>query len=527
MATGTSALAGFAQGFAQSYNQQKQQQLEAELESRHNLAGIYASALPNMRPEAQMEALQRMASIYTTPIHKKLDKNLTDIGSLANPPASYQQMAQGAGQPLSSLPTFNPTTEVSTGELASTAKVPAPPPYTPFYSPEEKSQMAASATGAQTNAQIQAELQAREEAGKRLGLSGQQLQYFVENKVPPLARYQAKMIVNPADPSQPVYVGFNPQTNSYYDPQTQEPISNAIPWVNAVNAPSSTTGKVNPVVQAETGPPPNPKDYKGGTKDPAYLSAAQEWGKRAEEVTNRMAAASGAARGQAYNLTRPVAAINPETGEVQYMAAGQAFSSGAAPAGAGATAMSKAAQFGEMKTASQSARSAIQSLDRDFTPDQIAKLTLAMSHRDPGVMSNEIQTLLGTQQLTPAQQDFVVWVTQLQERALSLRNVAGMGAGSDQLRNAILATLPGVKSGNKQMALKQLDAFDNQVALLERGVPKVRGQGGVTPPPKPGASSNANAVGVHGTPVGTVRKGYRFLGGDESRQESWQKVGGS
>jgi hypothetical protein len=109
-----------------------------------------------------------------------------------------------------------------------------------------------------------------------------------------------------------------------------------------------------------------------------------------------------------------------------------------------------------------------------------------MSHRDPGVMSNEVQTLLGTQQLTPAQQDFVVWVAQLQERALSLRNVAGMGAGSDQLRNAILATLPGVKSGNKQMALKQLDAFDNQVALLERGVPKVRGQGGVTPPPKPG-----------------------------------------
>jgi ribosomal protein S20 len=141
--------------------------------------------------------------------------------------------------------------------------------------------------------------------------------------------------------------------------------------------------------------------------------------------------------------------------------------------------MSKQAQFSEMHTAVTKARSAINNLDRDFTPDQIGKLTLAMRHTDdPTVFKNEMETFLGTQQLTPAQQDFVVWVAQLNERAMSLRNVAGMGQGSDQLRTAIQATLPNAKSGSKEMALKQLAAFENQLNMLEKGVPTLPGRTG-------------------------------------------------
>ena len=44
-------------------------------------------------------------------------------------------------------------------------------------------------------------------------------------------------------------------------------------------------------------------------------------------------------------------------------------------------------------------------------------------------------------------------------------------AGSDQLRAAIRATLPSAKSGDRDLMLKQLNAFDQQVDALHTGVP--------------------------------------------------------
>ncbi len=142
------------------------------------------------------------------------------------------------------------------------------------------------------------------------------------------------------------------------------------------------------------------------------------------------------------------------------------------PAGPGASSMSKEAQFSEMKVASGNARSAIQNLDKPFTAPQIAKLRIASTSGERGVFGSVIETMVGTQQLTEKQQDFLVWINQLNERALSLRNVAGMGQGAEDLRKAIQRTLPSALSGNKELMMKQLDAFDNQVSLLEKGIPK-------------------------------------------------------
>lgn len=147
-----------------------------------------------------------------------------------------------------------------------------------------------------------------------------------------------------------------------------------------------------------------------------------------------------------------------------------------AGASAAEHAMSKEAQFGEIHSAIDKGREAINKLDQPLSAEQIGKLTLAMKHTsDPGVWRTELESFLGTQRLTPSQQDLVVWLGQLNERALSLRNVAGMGQGSDSMRAAIQATLPSIKSGNKEMMLKQLAAFENQTTLLEKGVPKMPG----------------------------------------------------
>lgn len=218
-------------------------------------------------------------------------------------------------------------------------------------------------------------------------------------------------------------------------------------------------GSVKPEIYAQLGAPP--------MNDPEKLKA---WGTAAEAITNRMASSGAAARGAAYGAYRPVQAINPETGNVEWQYAKQAVASGAAPAGPGAKAMSQQAQFKDIETASVKTRDAIKNLDVDFTPEQRAKLIFAMDQQEPGLIHNMSDAMLGTERLTDKQKDFVIWATQMQERALSLRSVAGMGQGSESLRAAIQATLPNVRSADKNYALKQMDAFDQQVAALKPGI---------------------------------------------------------
>lgn len=280
-------------------------------------------------------------------------------------------------------------------------------------------------------------------------------------------RFEPKEVAGPD--GKPMFANYDPSTGKYFDAQGRE-IAGAQPFVK----PTEDVGKMGPEIEAQIGPPPTTATFQGKAY-PSPAEARAAWGKAAEVIKNREAAAGAMARGEAYGEFRPVNVYDPNTQTMRVEFAKNAIAEGAAPAAQAGQIMSKQAQFGEMHVAAQKARAAIQGLDKDFTPAQIGKLTLAMRQDDPGVFKNEIETMLGTQQLTPAQQDFVVWISQLNERAMALRNVAGMGQGSQDLRSAIRATLPGVKSGSKEMALKQLGAFENQVSLLEKGVPGVKG----------------------------------------------------
>jgi hypothetical protein len=143
--------------------------------------------------------------------------------------------------------------------------------------------------------------------------------------------------------------------------------------------------------------------------------------------------------------------------------------SNAAPPAPAAKAEAQNAQFDEMQTASGTLRNAISKME-PLSPDNIAKLSVAM-REGHGLAADQLKSA-GFNSLSDAQKDFVIWATQLNERALSLRGVAGMGQGAQDLRQAIQATLPGAGSGDKKNMLKQLDAFDNQVKLLRKGVPK-------------------------------------------------------
>ena len=235
-------------------------------------------------------------------------------------------------------------------------------------------------------------------------------------------------------------------------------------------APKVTAGgKVNPIITAQIGKPPDASAYPKGEDDPVYKAKMKQWGVQAETVANRMAQQ----RGIGYNFSKIGTWINQD-GELVPATSGQALAGGFVQPAPGFQALSKQAQFQEMNNASGKLRSAIQALEPGdaFSPEQVAKLSLAAKSPDVGTFS-AIVSNMASSTLNEHQQDYLIWLQQMGERILSLRNVAGMGQGAQDLRSAIQATLPNISSGTKEFALKRLDAVDNQINLLQKGIPKV------------------------------------------------------
>jgi hypothetical protein len=268
--------------------------------------------------------------------------------------------------------------------------------------------------------------------------------------------------------------------------------------------------RIDPIISDQIGAPPDPKDFAKGKADPGYGAALKKYGQEAEGIKNQMAGAQGAARAQAFNEYRPLQSYNSETGNVEWTFAKNAI--GQTPGGAAEKLLPKQAQIADIDYSSKMMREAVNNMDKPFTPDQVAKLNMALSTGDSS-MAHEIMATLATQNLTDKQQDFVIWAGNLNERAMSLRNVAGQGQGASDTRNAIRAILPGIQSGSKQMQNKQLDAFDNMTSILKKGIAGVNQGKADTNQPASGAPKR-----------GAVEGGYRFKGGDPADKSNWVKV---
>jgi hypothetical protein len=246
--------------------------------------------------------------------------------------------------------------------------------------------------------------------------------------------------------------------------------------------------RIPPEIGDQIGAPPDPNDYAKKAKDPEYSAALKEYGKKAYDLELKKAEVTGVARAKAVNEYRPVQVMDND-GNVYYTTAKAAIDQGLAGASEGTKLRPKQAQMKDIETASSMARSAIKALKPgDFSPDQVLKLREAMSEEDEGRAHAIIQNLAANA-TNEQQQDFWIWINQLNERAMSLRGIAGMGAGAQDLRNAIRAMLPGLKSGSTEMMLKQLDAFDQQVKVLEEGVASP-GKGGKGKLVGPGAKTD-------------------------------------
>lgn len=265
-------------------------------------------------------------------------------------------------------------------------------------------------------------------------------------------------------------------------------------------AATSPWGKLSPEMAA-IGVPPNPNDkekYPLGQKDPAFQKDVAGYGGAVTALKQKNAMALQQARGRAFASSRAqyqqIAVLDKQNDNNLTFATPIDIAKNKdryEPASQGATLGMKNAVFEDMNGASANLREAYKTLDAPFNATQIAKMTAAMRD-DPsgGLLGDTISNLTtakGKEALTPGQQKVAIAMLQNYENAFALRGVAGFGAGSDQLRGAIKATLPG-PSSPPEYALKQLDAYDAMRSRLARGIPNAAirsGSGAGSAQPKP------------------------------------------
>jgi hypothetical protein len=229
---------------------------------------------------------------------------------------------------------------------------------------------------------------------------------------------------------------------------------------------------------------------------------------------------SAQARGESYAKARMVSMLDTQNGNspVELSAAdiNRENSDAAAqgrqpryiPAGASQSALNKTALIEDIRGNIGQTRDALKGLKEDFPQSVRAKLAVALTDRDPrsavsALISGE---LLGS--LTEDQQSYVQSIAQLTENAMAMRSVLGAGQGSEELRQAIMNTIPNVLTPNRKYAMNQLQLFENTLNRLMRGVPQVPLRGGGNPQPtaKPAGSvpKISNDTEYDALPSGTI-----------------------
>lgn len=133
------------------------------------------------------------------------------------------------------------------------------------------------------------------------------------------------------------------------------------------------------------------------------------------------------------------------------------------------SALSKRSQFGALHYSIGNARKAINDLPELDAGTRI-QLANAMASDNPGVMSEFLRGSVAST-MNEKQKAAVRSLQFLGEDALSLRNLMGLGAGSDMVRNAVQGLLPSGKSADKGDMIARMNQFEGLVGQLEQGNP--------------------------------------------------------
>lgn len=119
--------------------------------------------------------------------------------------------------------------------------------------------------------------------------------------------------------------------------------------------------------------------------------------------------------------------------------------------------------------------------DPNFKLSSAGRAIMSVASKNPGTAISTVMSGLAANQLSDSEQNYMIAHASLLERSMSLRSLQGQGAGSDQQRAAIASLVPGLATGDKNMAGKLLKTLGNNVDNVEKAFPKI-GSGGNNPP---------------------------------------------
>lgn len=190
--------------------------------------------------------------------------------------------------------------------------------------------------------------------------------------------------------------------------------------------------------------------------------------------------APGVMRMEVLGNMREYPGINPTTLQPEYQtpnqmrAAQAAGQPGLMPGSLATGAMNKTALIEDIRGGTQQVRDSLHGMsDQEFDIKDRALIAGALKSRDP---RGAVTQLIGGQfkgVLSDKQQEYLINLANLTENAMAMRSVLGAGQGSEDLRQAIVNTIPGASTPNRKYALTQLDTFEKTLNRLERGIPNV------------------------------------------------------
>jgi hypothetical protein len=277
----------------------------------------------------------------------------------------------------------------------------------------------------------------------------------------------------PAPPKedQKIDEGYNSQGQRVI--QYQKPDGTVYNRVNPdiLKAAPEDANKLAGEIEAQAGPKPTTPEYNGKTY-PSVQAAQAAWGKEAERIKNEEAASAAGARGGAYGRNRPVQVVDTWNGNrpVTVSAAdAEDNPERYLTAGGAEKALPREALINDIRVSAETVGKNLDVLNAKG----VDRATLAAALADPNSTAQAYMQGLPRGALDDKAQTFVSDLFNLREQAMALRQVLGAGAGSEDMRHAILATLPSIASPNAKFAQHQIDNLISVLNRVERGIPKV------------------------------------------------------
>lgn len=230
------------------------------------------------------------------------------------------------------------------------------------------------------------------------------------------------------------------------------------------------------VVDQDSGTRYNEGDPNNPPEVAAMFKGSNDFAKKKQDFQMKLAQIRAASYGQARQMA-PLSVLDTANGNTPtYMPYTEMIKNPGRymPAGEADKALAKENLMQDIMGTSSLTRQAIVNLKEDFPEEMKVKIALAMRADDPHAALDQLIASGALGSLTNDQQDFLIATRQLSENAMAMRTILGAGQGSEDMRDAIRQTLPGLLTPDRSMALRQLDAFDKTIARLHRGVPKVQ-----------------------------------------------------